>query len=224
MTLAFRVVSGSRLSGLAVEGSDTDYLEVHVGTQSQYLGVAQLTESKQVQLGGSDVRMYDLRKFANLLMAGNYQCLSALYAPVEFVEFCHPAFFRLIENRAAFLSRNSVASALGQARGEVARMQGVYDAKGAARALFLVGEAQDMMLHGSVLTWAGPVAKAVRSGQLGEATFKRLYKEGMDRANEFSGNPRGKPNFVGDREPDREFVSGLVSSVVFGTWAAGGTA
>ena len=44
-----------------------------------------------------------------------------------------------------------------------------------------------MMLHGSVLTWAGPVVKAVRSGQLGEATFKRLYKEGMDRANEFSG-------------------------------------
>ena len=123
MTLAFRAVSGSRLSGLSVEGSDQDFLEVRVGTTLQYCGVMEVSEAGQVNADGVDVRVYDLRKFARLLMAGNYTCLSSLYAPVESVEFCHPAFFELLRSRRHFVGQNAVMAALGQAKGDSYRMR-----------------------------------------------------------------------------------------------------
>ena len=214
MTLAFRAVSGSRLSGLSVEGSDQDFLEVRVGTTLQYCGVMEVSEAGQVNADGVDVRVYDLRKFARLLMAGNYTCLSSLYAPVESVEFCHPAFFELLRSRRHFVGQNAVMAALGQAKGDFHRMtEHGFDAKTAARALFLVHEAQTMLLKGDLDVKASTLPLAVRAGRILEPEFRVVFMEGLERANALMGESP-----VGTRKADPEFVSQLVAGVVFKVW------
>lgn len=219
MTLAFRTVSGSRLSGLNVGESDQDFLEVRVGSTLQYCGVMDVREASQVNSDGVDVRTFDLRKFARLLMAGNYACLSSLYAPVEQIDFCHPAFFQFVTARRHFVGQNAVMAALGQAKGDLHRMtEHGFDAKTAARALFLVHEAQTMLLKGDLDVKASTLPLAVRAGRILEPEFRVVFKESLERANVLMENPFKKADFAGVRKADPEFVSQLVAGVVFKVW------
>ena len=204
----YHTLSGSQLTGLTAPTSDRDTLSVVAYPLECYLGVSGYSETSHVKEGENDVLVHEARKFARLAMAGNYACLSSLFAPADKVLFMHDAFRPFVANAFSFVSRKSVAACVGQALTDYKTACNDYanNTKAAARAYHLMDEARRMMEYGSPGVDASWTAKQLRAGELRLHEFWNEFEVLRDEVKRMEAD---KHNFLRN-EVDAEFVSALV--------------
>lgn len=125
-------LSGSRVYGTDWEGSDWDYRGIAIAPLDYYLGLGhvfeQTTDKNICALfgakEGSDIQIYDIRKFCKLALDGNPSILEILFTPKKFWIHSSPWFSRLYENRHLFLSRRVKGRFSGYSKAQLARIRG----------------------------------------------------------------------------------------------------
>ena len=174
----YHTLSGSQLTGLTAPTSDMDTLSVVAYPMDCYLGLVGYSESTHDKTGENDVLVHELRKFARLAMAGNYACLSSLFAPESKVLTMHDAFRPFVTNAFAFVSKKAVSACVGQALTDYKTAVADYtnNTKAAARAYHLMDEARRMLDYGSPGVTAGHTAKQLRAGELPVSVFKAEFE------------------------------------------------
>ena len=170
----YHTLSGSQLTGLTAPTSDMDTLSVVAYPMACYLGLVGYSESTHDKTGANDVLVHELRKFAKLAMAGNYACLSCLFAPADKVFTLHDAFRPFVTNAFAFVSKKAVSACVGQALADykTAAADFANNTKAAARAYHLMDEARRMLEYGSPGVDASWTAKQLRAGDLSLSVFE----------------------------------------------------
>lgn len=174
----YHTLSGSQLTGLTAPTSDLDTLSVVAYPMDCYLGLAGYSETNHDKTGENDVLVHELRKFAKLAMAGNYACLSSLFAPESKVLTMHDAFRPFVVNAFAFVSKKAVSACVGQALTDYKTAVADYanNTKAAARAYHLMDEARCMLENGSPSVDAGHTARQLRAGELTVSVFKAEFE------------------------------------------------
>ena len=174
----YHTLSGSQLTGLTAPTSDMDTLSVVAYPLECYLGLAGYSESTHDKTGDNDVLVHELRKFAKLAMAGNYACLSSLFAPENKVLTLHKAFRPFVAGAFNFVSKKAVGACVGQAMTDYKTACTDYAncAKAAARAYHLMDEARCMLENGSPSVAAGHTARQLRAGELPLSVFKAEFE------------------------------------------------
>ena len=128
-----RATVGSRLHGLALEGTDDrDEMGVCIEPPEYVVGTRQFeqwvhrTQPEGVRSGPGDIDLtiYGLRKFIRLAMSGNPTIILLLFAPAEFLHVCTPAGERLQALAPALLSRRAGTAFLGYLTAQKQRLLG----------------------------------------------------------------------------------------------------
>lgn len=121
-TLLFKYVRGSQLYGTAVEGSDTDTASVYIGSLDDCL-TGTLAEFHHIGKGDDDEM--ELGKFIRQCGQGKPNSLEALFANDEFVEYCHPVFKKLREQRDKFITKPIFDALLGFSHSQIHKAKGL---------------------------------------------------------------------------------------------------
>lgn len=110
MTPIFQCYGGSHLYGTQRPTSDVDIRGVFIDDQSR---VFCNHEARTVESGGEDTVMHPLRKFHALMVKGNPTIFETAWAPPHKVILMHPIWYRFIEIRSYYTSKNVVSSYIG---------------------------------------------------------------------------------------------------------------
>lgn len=107
--ILFKVVSGSKVYGMDVEGSDTDIKGVYIqdpGNIIRYGYVPHYRENK-------DTEYYELHRYMQLLSSSNITAVEMLFTPENFVLTMRDEFLPIIKNRMEFVTKQMEHSVTG---------------------------------------------------------------------------------------------------------------
>lgn len=122
----FRCVIGSRAYGLDNEQSDTDRRGVYLPPAQLHWSLFGVPE--QLEDKASEECYWELQKFLVLALKANPNVLECLYSPL--VEFASPLAQKMIEMRAAFLSRLAYQTYNGYVMSQFKKLTGDIRNKG----------------------------------------------------------------------------------------------
>jgi predicted nucleotidyltransferase len=104
-TIIFKAIVGSRAFGTAVEGSsDTDIKGVYAQCSDDILG---FNYQEHVQVG-KDETYYEIKRYLELLRAGNPTVVELLFSPEDCVLVSEPEFEVVLSNRSKFITRRCI--------------------------------------------------------------------------------------------------------------------
>lgn len=121
MNLIFKAVVGSQAYGTALPTSDVDIKGVFLESTDHLLGFGY---KKQIEVG-KDETYYELRRFFQLLQAANPTVLELLYSPEDCIQYKHPVYDILLENRDKFLTIQCANSFGGYAIAQIKKARGL---------------------------------------------------------------------------------------------------
>lgn len=101
----YRYIRGSHAHGINTEKSDVDYGGVFLLSNEALMSVLPGLYKDEMADSKHDDTMWELNKFARLLMTSNPTALEAMFVDEKFVKFCDPAFKVFLEYRDLFLTK-----------------------------------------------------------------------------------------------------------------------
>lgn len=122
--LLYRYVRGSHAYGTNIETSDIDIGGVYCADLNRLIGT-RLYYDDQVQDSSHDIVYYELEKYIRLLGASNPNILESLFVDDDCIEYMHPAFQILRDNREKFLTKRSFNSFGGYAITQIRKARGL---------------------------------------------------------------------------------------------------
>lgn len=111
----FLVLSGSRLYGTVIEGSDYDYRGFVIPPFEYLVGVYKFD---QQVLKTPDKTVWSLIKYIELLLKGDPNCIELLFAPPENIINISPLGNRILNIKDSFLSKRLIPRVIGYAISE----------------------------------------------------------------------------------------------------------
>lgn len=118
--IIFECITGSQCYGTATPESDIDYKFVYVLPQDNILGLEYIEQLNITK----DNCGYEIRRFIELLKLNNPTILELLFTPDECVQYCHPAFQTLRDERFKFITKICKNSFGGYARQQINKARG----------------------------------------------------------------------------------------------------
>lgn len=210
--------AGSTAYGLAVAGSDVDYVGVYVAPTRAVLGLGEVLGTATTgEDAKPDATVHEVGKFATLLLKGNPALLETLYAEDGYE--ARDPWGELRARRRAFLSEKAVKQILGFCQGQMRKLEGGgslrrgrrgADAKWAYHMLRLVGYAESIAAGGEIAVRAsGETRERLMAVRRGEYAHGELVAEVRRRIEAVdAGAPWGLP-----AEGDRAFLDDWVVRV-----------
>lgn len=120
--LLFECVAGSRAYGTAQADSDTDLRGVFMQPADEFLD---LNPPQDLIADARHNEVYfSLRRLLELLGQANPNVLELLYMPADCVRVVHPLYQQLIDQRAAFITRQCVDTHVGYAFSQIKKAKG----------------------------------------------------------------------------------------------------
>lgn len=207
----FMQVAGSTAYGLAVEGSDVDYVGVYVAPTRAVLGLGDVLGTATTGDDAKpDATVHEVGKFAMLLLKGNPSLLETLYVADDYE--AADLWEELRERRQAFLSERAVKQILGFCQGQMRRLEANgglrrgkrgADAKWAYHMLRLVGYAESIVAGDEITVRAIGATRdrllAVRRGEYDHSYLVAEVRRRIDAVD--ASKPWGLP-----AEGDRAFL------------------
>lgn len=115
---------GSHAYGTNTPASDVDTKGVCIPTREYFLGSQKKFEQAELKAPDPDTVVYEIRKFFNLAMANNPNCLEVLFVdPVDYL-LVDPIGEILLDNKEKFLSKRIKHTTCGYAFGQLKRIKG----------------------------------------------------------------------------------------------------
>jgi hypothetical protein len=115
-------LGGSRAYGTDTHESDIDVRGICVPPASYYHGFTSKFEQAEIR-DGSDVVVYEIKKFFSLAAKCNPNILEILYSDPSHHILVHPLGRTLLDNRDLFLSKQAAASFAGYAHAQIHRIK-----------------------------------------------------------------------------------------------------
>ena len=112
--------AGSQSYGTNIASSDEDFKGICVADRKYYMGFKHRFE--QYEHKNPDIVIYELTKWANLLLGCNPNTIENLFVDPEDMLQVHPSFQKIIDIRDSALSKNVFASFSGYAHGQMQRL------------------------------------------------------------------------------------------------------
>ena len=215
--LVYLTKMGSIAYGCNTPTSDTDYYGVCVpplsylnpyglGKSDFILGFGtQPPKFEQYQSMGVgqgnhavvDVTVFSVIKFFELCKNNNPNIIDALFTPDDCLEYCHPAFKHVRDNRRLFLSKLAIPKFVGYATSQMHKMQiktvepghkryeGIqrlgYDSKYALHLIRLLCEAEQILAEGDLdLRRNAKLLKQIRSGHYSLDELHSMFTEKLE--------------------------------------------
>lgn len=100
--MLYNVISGSKAYGLDTPTSDTDLRGVVMPPKQYFFGMKNF---EQVDNQSKDVCFYSIKKFFELANKNNVHALEMLWMPSRTVNYIHPGFQKVIDNKEMFMSK-----------------------------------------------------------------------------------------------------------------------
>jgi len=120
MNVIFETITGSKLYGTNIEGSDTDTKGVCILDKKEYYGF--LNRFEQYNDPNKDTEIYDIRKAFNLMAKANPNMYDLLFAPKKFWLKQSKSWNNIYKNRYAFLSKKAKHTYSGYAMSQLKRI------------------------------------------------------------------------------------------------------
>jgi len=98
----YSVISGSKAYGLDTPTSDTDIRGVVYLPERMLLGLGRF---EQIENQSKDICYYSLQKLFNLALKNNVHAMEMLWMPKRTVNFIHPLFEQVLDNKNLFMSK-----------------------------------------------------------------------------------------------------------------------
>lgn len=117
----FQTITGSRLYGTNIEGSDTDTKGICIVDKQHYTGF--LGKFDQWQDANVDTEIYDIRKAFLLMAKANPNMLDLLFAPRKFWQISSPIWEQIYSHRYEFLSSKVKFTFSGYAIAQLKRIE-----------------------------------------------------------------------------------------------------
>jgi predicted nucleotidyltransferase len=166
--LIYKILTGSRATGLHSETSDYDIRGILIHPKEYILGLQEETEYRLMS-NLNDVVYYGIKKFFRLALSGNPNALIWLWVDPKFIIYSNNLGKRIRANRTMFLSRDNLYDRFsGYARGQLRRMDKLnqkigsnperqlsfaklgYDAKNACYLIQLLKMGAETLLTGEI--------------------------------------------------------------------------
>ena len=115
-------LTGSKLYGLDLPGSDTDLVEVRSDSVSEMIGLSRPAKGRHTIIGDDDRTVWGFTHFVNTMLGGSTNATDILFAPPGYRtlaggDYYNPADWQEVyDNRRAFLGRATRNSYLGHAQ------------------------------------------------------------------------------------------------------------
>lgn len=123
LAIPFCAIVGSRAHGLESDGSDTDRRGFYIPSSNIHFSLR--TAPDQLINDADQLCFWEVKKFISLCLKANPTALETLFSPT--VEFATPWANRLVEQRAAFLSKRAYQTFMGYADAQFTKMQRARD-------------------------------------------------------------------------------------------------
>lgn len=120
----YRYVRGSHAYGTNIDTSDIDIGGVYCADLERLIGT-RLYYDTQVQDATHDTVYYELEKYICLLGQSNPNILESLFVDEDCIQYMHPAFKLLRENRNMFLTKQCFQSFGGYAISQIKKARGL---------------------------------------------------------------------------------------------------
>ncbi len=117
----FLAIRGSHAYGTNIEGSDIDYTGVFCQSEDSFFGMG---ECPQISDDSSDIVIYEIGRFLELLIKNNPTMLEILNLPEDCILYKDPIFDTIIEKKDEFVTKGCMFSFGGYAREQILKAKG----------------------------------------------------------------------------------------------------